>query len=180
MEYKDLIEELKNGNKKVLVVGPQRTGTRFTTNVIAKDLNVKLIDELDYNIDKISQFLNMTKNLKQFVAQAPALTHLLDKIPEDITIVYMFRDITDIVKSQKRINWSSEKAVIDYTKKEFNNNKNINWGSTISEIKYEIWENIQKPSIKNKFYELEYESLKTHSMWKDKSDRSNFKANQIR
>ena len=51
---------------------------------------------------------------------------------------------------------------------------------TISEIKYEIWEKIQKPYINNKFYELEYESLKSHPMWKDKSDRTNFKANQIK
>ena len=178
--YNDVIAKLKaERKKKIIVCGPQRSGSRFSANTIAKDLGYKFIDELDYDIINFNKMINLTKDEECFCVQAPSLTHLIKDMPNDFTIIFMFRDIDSIRKSEKRISWVCEAGIIEYTKKEFKSDSRINWNAPISVIKYEIWEKIQKPSIANDFYEVDYNTFSHHPAWKKKKDRMNFKASQI-
>lgn len=182
MKYDKLIQILKeNENKKILITGPQRAGTRFASKVIANDLNIEHIDELDYEIGNLDLFLNLIKNKTSFSVQAPALTFYLDKIPDDIIVIFMYRDINDIITSQKRIKWYHDKTYKKIYKKVFGELlSNINMDKPISDIKYQVWEKIQKPTTKKINYDLDYDSLSSHEMWIDKSKRKKFKASQTK
>lgn len=183
MEYRLLIKELKNiGAKKVIVTGAQRSGTRFTANVLAKDLDVKIIDELDYGINNLKKFNKSILNLDGYSVQAPALSHLIEEFPDDAIIIFMYRPLNEILASQKRINWQSsthEPAYINKYKKRYPK-ENINWNGRLAQVKKEVWEKVQQKKINNRWFNLEYSSLKNHPMWINKKERVNFKANQIK
>ena len=188
--YDKILKELKSkGYKKIIISGPQRAGTRFTTNAIAHDLDFKVIDELDYEISNIIKFKNIFENKENIVTQAPALSNFLHTFKfEDTAIVFMYRKVEDIIKSQNRIKnkrgitWTAmhNRVLTRKAKLHFKSNSNINWNNPISKIKYQLWEKLQIPQLKMDYYNLTYESLSNHSMWKKKEDRINFKANQIK
>ena len=183
MDYNKLIELLKVGElKKVIVTGPQRSGTRFTTNVLAHDLDVELIDELDYGINDINNLLATIEGKDGFIVQGPAVSHLLHKLPDDVFVVFMQRPINEILASQARINWKSKEHEPTYKgfyKKEFGT-LDIDWSKPLADVKYQLWNNHQKPNTKKNYYDLDYNTLSEHAMWQDKLDRKTFKANQIK
>ena len=88
---------------------------------------------------------------------------------ENNAIIMMRRNIKDIIKSQKRINWSKEWLELI----RYDHSTGI-----ISKIKYDFWKKNQKKQIKNAF-EIEYDSLKTHLLWINKKARENFLPMQI-
>lgn len=180
--YSDLLGELKDIQpQKFLVTGPQRSGTRFTANVISNDLGLEYVDEEDYYVDNMSQFLSVVNDKESFVVQGPALSLWLKYVPDDITIIWMYRDINDIIKSQERINWNYNYQYVMIYKYVFGDQlKDIDMDQPISKIKYDIWEQIQEPTLKNKTYNLIYESLSNHPMWIDKEQRRYFNYKQIR
>lgn len=99
----------------------------------------------------------------------------------------MYRNIEDIIKSQDKLivsggqTWT-ERYEEKYRQiyKELYDDSRIKWSDPISIIKYYIWENIQTKKLKNPFYNLDYESLKSHEDWLDKDNRKHFAFNQIK
>lgn len=183
MDYKSVLNEIKSkGIKRVFVTGAQRSGTRFAANVLAKDLNIKLIDEVDFGINNFEKFTNLTKGMDAYCVQAPALSHHIEKLPEDVAIVFMYRPFKEIFASQKRINWQASEHEPTYKGfyKKVYNKEQVSWGKSLAEVKREIWEKYQAKRIKNTHFNLQYSSLKVHPMWIDKKNRKNFKANQIK
>lgn len=183
MKYIDVIEELKKLEvKKIIVTGAQRSGTRFTTNIIGHDLGIKVIDELEFGINNIKRFYKSINGNDSYSVQAPALSHLIEAFPDDAIIIYMYRPFAEIFASQKRINWQASTHEPAYKKKykEVYPNAKISWKKSLAEVKNEVWEKIQQKNITNKFYNLDYASLKDHPKWIKKANRKNFKANQIK
>jgi hypothetical protein len=144
MLYDKLIKKLQGlKNKKIVVSGPQRSGTRFATKCLAHDLGITYIDELDFEIDNFVKAINLCKNTPQFAMQAPALSHRLQEFPRTIIFIFMIRNVDDILASQRRIGWWSghEKNIsADYYRvfAELLTAHEINWNQTQSILKYQV------------------------------------------
>lgn len=188
MNYKELLPTLKklDGPNRIIVTGPQRAGTRFAAKTLAKDLNIPYIDELNYDIDNFGKALAMYEATQQFVMQAPALSHTLQAFPKEAIIVFMYREVTDIQASQKRIKWWSghEKVISKKYKTVFGQTLvafKIEPNQSQATLKYKVWEKIQKPALETagkKHFELEYESLSSHPDYIVKDGRKNFHPSQ--
>ena len=153
----------------IYVTGPQRSGTRIASKMIAKDINYNFIDEKYFNYENIKKLSQITE--MNSVIHCPCLCHCIHKFSNNNNnnlIVIMKRNISDIINSQKRISWNEQYELTKYK------NENL----TISEIKYKNWE-LQKIKIKN-FIEIEYESLKYHKLWISKEFRKNFSDSQTK
>ncbi|MAG52959.1 MAG: hypothetical protein CMH62_03285 [Nanoarchaeota archaeon] len=171
--YKDVIKKLK-GYEQIIVSGPQRTGTTYFSQVLAKELFHKSrIDEGRFRIRNENEFMALLES-KNVVIQAPAMTHLLHRIPKikSLMIIFMHRSQEDLNESEDRIGWHPHEFEIEksqYLAEGFNVEK----FSRNSAMKYSIWEN-QKNSIKNDFIEVEYNVLKDTPGFVPKASRKNF------
>lgn len=166
--------ELKNtliSNGKILVTGPQRSGTTFSAYALSQTFKYPFVNEHDYGVHNHLNFINYVKNLTTFCAQGPGLCHAIEDIIKaipDITIIVMRRNLEDIKKSEKRINWSWEQLELE---KFGIKNKNKSQAA----IKYDFIDSLSYDNIIN----LDYESMKEHPLWINKDKRKNFKSKQI-
>ena len=163
-------------HKKILVTGPHRSGTTFAATAIQHDLAEHgLIKE---ELCKFSQrgLEHWLECPEPMVIQAPFASDICHQYPQAF-IVFMFRNIADIEKSQWKMVMANGQKVFwpkfemgvrgvyhsdDYTK-------------TLAEITYENWQE-QKERIPN-YLELQYESLMNHPLWI--TDRSDFHGRQV-
>jgi len=176
MQYEDAIDGLRKF-KKVIVTGPQRSGTTIAGRMIAADLSYRYIDEGWNSIgSKIENLCNFLSDNPNVVVQCPILAFQAHNMPRDCAVVFMMRNVDDICKSQKRIKWEWDEAEKKQYRQILRNDRikvHINFASRISQIKYDFWNAYQKSRVPNNF-EVEYESLSSHPMWLDKEQRKGF------
>jgi coenzyme PQQ synthesis protein D (PqqD) len=155
--------------RKILVTGPQRSGTRICAKMIARDTGYKFIDEKAFGADSIYRLFHVIQRNEHCVIQGPGLCRYVHMFEgEDTCIVLMRRNIKDIVASQERIGWTWERAeLMRYDRPD----------CVIARVKYDFWEKYQKALIRHAF-EVEYESLAGHPLWVPKKQRLNFRADQ--
>lgn len=164
----------------VYVTGPQRSGTTFVSNYLSKKLGYKLIDEADYEINSFVKMQALINEAGKCVVQCPAQSHNILKFGDTNSIVvYMIRDVFDIIKSEIRINWNKQGARDrEYAKYSKHFPTYTLSEIPISVIKYKVWEEVQKPHINN-YIELKYSDLNTIDGWLNPIDRKQFKSKQI-
>lgn len=149
--------------KRILVSGPQRSGSEICAKMIANDGGFELIRESMYSFHNEDKFDDLLKQ-ENIVVHCPAMAHIVHKYGDDETlIIFMKRNIKDILKSQEVINWTKTQKRWEMKKYGFKR-------GIISKIKYDYWEKYQKNKIKH-FLEIQYESLKVHPFWKNPEDR---------
>lgn len=181
MEYSVILKGLKK-YKKIYVTGPQRSGTTFAAKLISKDLGYKHIDEHDFDTHDFEKMKDVMLKHDKFIIQCPAQTHNILNFPmgDDSVIIYMKRDIYDVISSEHRIDWHTRGAEkrerVKYTThfKEY-----YKPYIPISIIKNKVWDDIQKHKINN-YIEMNYDLLKLTDMWIDKENRKNFKNKQTK
>lgn len=167
---------------KIIVIGPGRSGTTIATKIIAHELKYKFIDESWFEGTLFEKFLGLLNMDRKMVIQAPCLTHKMHWIGSEASLAFvlMKRDINDILKSQKHTLTFKTKAPNKGTftactpewKKFRLTQYNLpeDTDEEMPNIVYNYWYDHQAHAIKNSF-ELEYESLKDHSLWIEKEDR---------
>lgn len=192
---KSRFESLRDFNI-ILVVGPQRSGTRICAKMIAYDLGMQYISDEKWLEDAnrhipvligeqvaiIPKPLYYRDELWQFIAKhpegsyvlhAPQVTHVCEIYPQirrDTAIVFMKRKVEDIVNSEAHLLKDGK----TWTEREsyfwlfmYNQQEGV-----ISQIRYEHWENIQKMRINpEQLLEIEYESLSDHPLWVSQETR---------
>src|SRR6056297_1814003 len=154
-------------HKKILVTGPQRSGTTICARMIAHDTGLEYIDEDRIGVDNLSLAHDLFMSSRQFVLQAPALARWCHKMDADL-VVFMMRSIADIEKSQRRIGWGCEAIEL---------RKYATQYGPIAQIKYNFWHNRQKGQIKN-YMEVNHNDLAGHKLFEH--NRSGFSARQWR
>lgn len=168
MRYDEAIKLLTK-YKKIIVTGPQRSGTTITSRIIAHDLGLTCLDESSFNTLDIIRFHNRTVTNDNYVIQCPCFFHVLETlncIAPDAALVVMIRDVDSIQASQNRIKWcdKNDKAMIGAAGDP----------RSISVIDYGNYAR-QKPVLSFKdIIELEYDSLVDHSMFVPKDLRVDF------
>lgn len=166
-----LLQNLKS--KKIVVTGPQRSGTTIASRIIADTMQIECIDELDYKIDYDNLKKILTKK-DSFVVQAPAFFHRIMDIQEacsGVCFVIIKRNIEDIIKSEKRIDWDAASQIMEREA-----NCATDYPGPISKYKYEKWEEIKNNL--NEYLEINYEDLSFHRFWLEDNIRKNFKDKQ--
>lgn len=156
---------------KILVTGPQRTGSTFVSHCIAQDLNLPHFDEGLFEATNYEKFLEIAQEHEQWVIHGPALLHKIVEINSlfsGIKFVVLRRSIDDIVKSEKRIGWSDADERTSFNA----------WDDPrpISIIKYEFWD-VTKHQLTS-WEEFEYEQFKTHPLWINQESRTDFHSKQ--
>ena len=154
---------------KILVTGPQRSGTRIVAKIIAHDNNIRYVDEREIGMKGIEKVERLLKNDERVVIQCPGLCHCIHEFHAvNHLVVMVIRDIEDIIRSQKRIKWGRfEKRELKY----YGETKGV-----ISKVKYDRWEG-QKSLIPN-WLEVKYDDLEDHPLFIPKEERRSFKWNQ--
>ena len=149
---------------RIIVTGPQRSGTRVCAKMISADTGLRYVDEQEINVDSLYALAH-TLTEGNVVIQCPALSYWAWAVGtvDDVAIVLMRRPVVEIIASQERVRWGYEWLEL------------MRYGaasSPIAEVKYRFWDET-KDRIRHPF-EVEYESLKAHPLWIDKEARAGF------
>lgn len=175
MKYSEF-KELYAKNKKIVIVGPQRSGTTFSAKAIAEDKGVHHIDEMTFQAEQYEKFLRIVENKKGFCVQAPAMTHLSENIIKDIPdvlLVYLNRPIGEIKSSINRIKWGYD----EHEKSKMKSVTDVFSHEISAETKYRY---LKALSEKNKnIINIDYHSMKVHPLWINKELRVNFGPKRI-
>lgn len=166
---------------KIIVSGPQRSGTRIAAKIYAQKHNIPFLDEAVIENDSWKLFLSLQGD---YCLQAPGLSHRVHQVPPDVEVVFMLRDPKDIIESNRRrmnrFNRISAKGIQTYTQDVFTEKKKLydkHFPETsylpMPEQVYEVWYNIQRPLISN-YFEQDYEDLRNHPLWVPKQERLKF------
>ena len=155
--------------RAIVVTGPQRSGTHIAAKMIALDTLHEYVDETAFDVHNEKRFLEIVRTRKQVVVQAPGMAHMAEKLPDDVLVVFMWRSLTDIHASEKRIGWTAEHRELPHYD---------GYGGPAAERKYKHWEK-QKADIMY-WMELEYEDLSAHPLWVPKDRRQGFAATQTK
>jgi hypothetical protein len=153
--------------EKVVVLGPQRSGTHFIASVIASELEYTGIPEDDIHSDEHgfrdwNKFMDLSNDKSNWCLQATDLMVDVEDMPSDIMVVIVIRPIDDIIKSQKQIGWEWDKLIKETYRPKY---PDEDYTRPISEIRYNVWNNIQKKNIKCNYIEIDYNSMSSHPMW---------------
>lgn len=154
---------------KILVTGPQRSGTRIVAKMIAYDNGIRYVSEQEVSIRSNRKTKDILALDERLVIQCPGLCHCIEEFSSGTVLIAMvIRNVEDIIASQRRIKWNrfQRRELEQYGLK----------SGVISKVRYEHWER-QKKLIAN-WIEIKYEDLKDHPLFIPKKERGKFKWNQ--
>ena len=174
LPYSEVLEAIRVRDvPHILVVGPQRSGTRFIDNILAKDLRRTYIDERAIRLRKIRMYLDRIAGEAATVTQAPGMTpFVLNLGDESIGIVMVYRPLEDIHRSEHRIGWD----VGPHEGIELRSLRQAGFESAYgteraADLKYEFWEEVVTPRLRNPWWEVDYCSASSHPEWIPPEDR---------
>lgn len=151
---------------KIVVTGPQRSGTRIAAKMIAADTGHSFVDETEFGIKDVGAFRQVLQR-DNVVVQAPnMLKDLVDDPPAGVFVVLMRRDLEQIHASEQRIRW----AEVYGGKKTELAKFGLSEGDPAT-VKYNYWDSHEKRAP---FLEVEYEALRRHPLWVPEDQRANF------
>lgn len=168
MSYADVLQAC-DGVRAVLVTGPQRSGTTFTSKVLADDLRWRYRDEVDFHVDNETEWRHLTGTVVRAVVQCPSMMRHVHDVPDDVLVVVMRRPVAAIVESQRRIGWRWERPELD--------RYGLDEG-VIADVKYRWWD-AHKHEGPARWVELAYSDMATHPRWVPADRRVNFAPKQI-
>jgi hypothetical protein len=161
-----VFEYLAALSKRIVVTGPQRSGTRIATRMIAMDTGYRYVDEGEFLVhnDELWRLILAGEGI---VVQSPGmLKDVVDNPPPGIFVVLMRRSLDDIHASADRIRWEEHLKGNTSELAKFG----LASGDSAS-VKYDYW---GKRSKSFPYQELDYESLRGHRLWVEKEHRRNF------
>lgn len=160
--------------RKIIVSGPQRSGTTICAKMIAKDLGYIFVDESAIGFTDVRSVFSLLDCVDGVVIQCPALSSCLWLFSRpDTLIVFMHRDVGEIRASQDRpiFAWSPDRTWTTAREKRELMKYGVNEGA-IAEVKYAAWA-VQKEYVSN-HVDIEYAWLAEHPLWLPKDQRAEF------
>lgn len=156
--------------KRIIVTGPQRSGTRIAATCLAHDLSLRFVGEEEF---RSRSLLLMASKLfaAPCVMQAPALSAQVHVV--SACIVFMRRPLDEIQASQERIQWHGEPFERRQYRSPLFQGFRFTDNEPIAAVKYRAWETLQRRHVEHAF-DLDYHSLRGHSLWVEKGERQEF------
>lgn len=163
-----MFENLRR-HPKIIVTGPQRSGTTIAAKMIARDTGYEYVDEDELRRDDLATLRLLLRVGRRFVVHCPALCRFVHEVADDETaVVLMRRPIEEIVASQRRICWRGGRAEL--------RRYGLSAG-VIAAVKYRFWDEQQRGRIAHA-YEIDYASLAAHPLWVPARHRRHFAPRQ--
>lgn len=139
---------------RIVVTGPQRSGTTIASRMIAEDTGHDLVDESAFGVYDVDAWRAVLER-ENVVVQCPHMLRLIvDEARPDLLVVLMRRSLAEVHASERRIEWeqryrgnSVELSVFGLTE-----------GSS-AEVKYAYWDTHPKPP---RYLEIPYDALADH------------------
>ena len=153
--------------KNIVVSGPQRSGTTACAGFVMTDLGLGKITRVSGGVN-LDQLAKACAGKGRKVIHAAGCTYGLHREDiggrDDTAVIWMWRDLEDVHKSEKRINWrpGAEFKRYDIKKRE-----------EVAPAKIKMFLEEQKDKIKH-LYEIDYTELEKHSMYVSAEQRKNF------
>lgn len=162
--------EKARGFRKVLVTGPQRSGTTIGARVLAAELGYTFVSEKDVKTHSLARLHKRLFTWRREVIQGPcfgSICHYIDT-PRTL-VVFMRREVSEIVASEQRIGWNEHQwELANYFRE----------SGTIAAVRYECWEKFQRELMEVPWIELAHASLAQHRLWVDSEKRRHFSDHQ--
>lgn len=168
-----IIDRLRSFNR-IIVSGPQRSGTTFMCYVLMEE----------FGFDRAQMPFNHFQTARQMLSaerclvHGPGVSRWLIELSQEFgaAVVFMHRPIGDIVRSQKRINWGQEdRELVIYGAYPHHSETRK---PRIADVKYAYWKEWQRDRISN-VVEVEYDSMSDHRLWLEKPRRRGFDSRQV-
>jgi hypothetical protein len=161
--------------RKIVVTGPQRSGTTICARMVAADTGHEYVDEDRFGVSQEGPFWELVKSPLLQVIQAPGMAHICHELAmPDLFVLFMLRKPKDIMASQVRIEWNGE---------EIERKKYSMLGGDdrpICLIKTGRFIDRQMPLLQPNTDLVSYETLANHWMWLAPEYRTNFGPRQWR
>jgi hypothetical protein len=163
-------QEAKGELVRVVVTGPQRSGTRIAATILAEELHYDYVDEREIDNHSLYKFYRLYFDVgrRPFVIQAPGLCSFAHRLSGAKVLVR--RPVEHIIRSQERIGWGNEREELHHY---------FTDDGPIARVKYRAWDLHQKPFLDHAC-ELDYESLRGHHLFVDETARANFGSDQTK
>jgi hypothetical protein len=156
---------------KIVVTGPQRSGTTIAGRMIAHDTGHTYIDENTIGVHNHLALFGVLDTRHKIVVQCPALAHTAHEVGRrgDALVVWMLRGLADIIASQERISWPEEER----EKRKYKHLTRVLIAERAAQVKLRYWRDEQQVQCQH-WLELNYDSLEGHPLWIPKMLRSKF------
>lgn len=167
-----MFEHLKKF-RKVIVTGPQRSGTTITCRMVAHDTGHRWVDESMFDNFSGDAFWSQVESPEPAAIHGPNFFHLMDAPEvadaEDIAVLFVWRDINSILRSMHRIGWINQPI-----------ERFDEWRTGHAHCpatKQKLWANHFSKRIRNAFT-VHYRDLKAHPLYLPDSARKGFEIKQ--
>jgi hypothetical protein len=164
-----LIAKLKKRKfSRILVTGPNRSGTTISGRILAHELGFTFYPEERITAGDVRQFIYLFCTEENFVLQAPGMCHVAHELNHPKSaVIFMLRNPEDIRASEMRIgyHWTDGSRY---------------FRDTISaEEQVQLFKKYQAKNLKRRVFYLHYEDLQEHALFIEKKLRKNFAPRQI-
>lgn len=165
----------------IVVTGCQRSGTTLAAHAIAQDTGHTYVDEDEYGTDDYEAWRKVIARRDKIVVHSPAMARYVHDLVGwyGIFVVWMDRNIEDVKASERRIGWSTSKAV-GKERDKYRDTQEYAGYLPICAIKRRYWARVQRPMLRGQYHELAYEALEQHSLWVPPNERTHFDKRQWR
>jgi hypothetical protein len=162
----------------IVVTGPQRSGTKFVAEIIAEELGLRYVNESEYGVHAFDCFWKLLD--EPAVIHAPAMSAYCHLLPGQVAVVFVIRDVAEILASQARIAGWCEIEEPRELAKYFRSPG----GESSAALKYDAWTRFQKPALASAgkaFFELHYPAdVQDHPRFVRAADRRDWLPQQTR
>lgn len=142
---------------KIVVTGPQRSGTRIAAKMIAADTGHEFVDEASFRAYDVQRWREILQRDRIVVQSPHMLKDVVDDPPPGIFVVLMRRELAKIHESEQRIRWEQDLHGNTHELGKFGCAEGDS-----AQIKYDYWQTHPKTAP---FLELQYESMRAHHLF---------------
>jgi len=151
---------------RILVTGPQRSGTTIAARMIAADTGHTYIDEDRFRVTDVAAWRRLLAQDGVTVHCPHMLKRIVDDPPMGCLVVLMRRRLGDIHASIDRIGWSHAPTELRLF--------GVSAGDP-AKLKYDYWASADKAFP---YIELRYSDLRRHRLWIGRTERQGFEPRQ--
>ena len=170
--------------QKVLVTGPQRSGTTIAAHILAEELEYEYVDESAVGIADPGRMRDLLAEKGRIVVQCPGFSASIHHFAaDDVLVVFMIRHPEDIAASEKRVNWNGHKEERYRYAEQFGEDRllllfdKVTLEGKMADLTYIFWAVKQRHLVPN-HAELSYDALSEHPLWIPKDERDGWHERQ--
>ena len=139
--------------------------------------NKEYLDEAEVGTYEFELLEKIIEERDNFVLQCPAMSSMIHRIPDshEVLVVFMRRFVSQIIQSEKRVKWNDGPVELQRYQRipELESTMAQLASPAISEVVYYCWDQYQRKQLPHTA-DLRYDSLSSHPLWVDKSERWDF------